>query len=227
MGGDEVDTSIVTPARSPGFFATLLGGPTALGLAARFGARLARRMNKPLKVGKRVIAARHAHVRELLSRDLDFGIAAVNAVKIGEVNDGRFILGMDRSAPLERERRALYESLHAVDMGNLRKHVETEIDARLAAIPAGGEIDVVGGYARPIAAHTAQRLFGITGPNDTMFMEVVRSVFAHTFLNIGNDAAIRDRAIRAGQYMSRWFAEEIARRRASGSLGDDMMGKLL
>lgn len=229
MGGDEVDTSIVTPAKSPGFFATLLGGPTALGLGARFGARLARRMKKPLKLGKRVIAARHDHVRELLGRDLDFGIAAVNAVKIGEVNDGRFILGMDRSEPLERERRALYDALRAVDMGALQKGVEAEIEARLGAIPAGGEIDVVGGYARPIAAHTAQRLFGIAGPNDRMFMEVVRSVFAHTFLNIANDAAIRDRAIKAGQYMSRWFAEEIARRRAAGegAFGDDMMGQLL
>ena len=227
MGGDEVDAAIVTPVKSQGLLATLLGGPTALGLGARFGARLARRMKKPLKLGKRVIAARHDHVSELLRRDLDFGIAAVNAVKINEVNGGRFILGMDRSEPLERERRALYDALHAVDMDALRKGVETEIAERLAAVPPGGEIDVVGGYARPIAAHTAQRLFGITGPNDRMFMEVVRSVFAHTFLNIANDAAIRDRAIRAGDYMGRWFAEEIARRRASGKPGDDMMGQLL
>ena len=227
MGGDEVDTAIVTPARSPGFLATLLGGPAALGFGARVGARLARRMKKPLKLGKRIIAARHDHVTELLRRDLDFGIAAVNAVKIGEVNGGRFVLGMDRSEPLERERRALYDSLHAVDMAALRSGVEAEIEQRLAAIPAGGEIDVVGGYARPIAAHTAQRLFGITGPNDRMFMEVVRSVFAHTFLNIANDEAIRERAIRAGDYMGRWFAEEIGRRRAAGSFGDDMMGQLL
>jgi cytochrome P450 len=227
MGGDDVDTSIVTPARSPGLFKTLLGGPAVLGSAARFGAWLARRTKKPLKLGKRTIAARHAHVCELLSRDLDFGIAAVNAVKVGEVNHGPFVLGMDRSEPLERERRALYDSLAAVDMDALRQRVAAEIEERLAAIPAGGEIDVVGGYARPIAAHTAQRLFGITGPNDRMFMEVVRSVFGHTFLNITNDKAIRERAVKAGDYMTRWFGEEIARRRAAGKLGDDMMGRLL
>jgi biflaviolin synthase len=225
MGGDEIDAAIVTPVRSPGFLGRFLQGPAFWGGVASLAGLLAR--NKPVRLGARVIAARHAHVSELLSRDLDFGIAEVNAVKIAEVNDGPFILGMDRSEVLERERRALYEALAAVDMGALRQAVEAEIDARLAAIQAGGEIDVVGGYARPIAAHNAQRLFGITGPNDGMFMEVTRSVFGHTFLNPGNDAAVRDRAVRAGHYMARWFAEEIASRRASGTLGDDMMGYLL
>jgi cytochrome P450 len=227
MATEEIDTDIVTPVKSPGFFAKLAGGPALSGLAARLGASVARRSPKPLKLGSKIIAARHAQVCELLERDFDFGIAAVNAVKIGEVNGGPFILGMDRSAVLERERRALYDALAAVDMGKLQAAVEAEIAALLAAVPPGGEIDVVGGYARPVAAHNAQRLFGITGPNDTMFKEVVRSVFGHTFLNIANDEAIRTRAIKAGTYMGRWFAEEIARRRKSGTPGDDLMGQLL
>jgi len=227
MGGDDVDSAIVTPVKPPGFLARFLGGPAVLGFAGRFGASLARRSAKPLKLGTRVFALSHAHVSEVLSRDLDFGLAAVNAVKITEVNEGPFILGMDRSCVLERERRALYDALAAVDLDELKRGLATEIEERLAAIPAGGEIDVVGGYARPAAAHTAQRLFGITGPNDRMFMEVTRSVFGHTFLNQTDDPAVRERAIKAGHYMSTWFRDEIARRRADGKLGDDMMGKLL
>lgn len=227
MGGDEIDTAIVTPVKSPGFLARFLGGSAFLGFLGRLGAALGRRSDKPLKFGTRVIALRHDHVSELLSRDLDFGLAAINAGKITEVNEGPFILGMDRSAVLERERRALYDALAAVDLEALKQGLEAEIEERLAAIPAGGEIDVVGGYARPAAAHTAQRLFGITGPNDTMFMEVTRSVFGHTFLNQGDDPAVRDRAIKAGHYMSGWFRDEIERRQKSGKLGDDMMGKLL
>lgn len=222
---DEVDTTIVTPVRSPGMLATLLGGPAALGLAARLGGRLARQ--RPLRLGKRVVAARHDHVRELLARDLDFGIAAVNAAKVEEVNGGRFILGMDRGADLEVERRALYSALAAVDMDRLRRSVEADIAGRLAAVPPGGTIDAIGDYARPIAAHTAQLLFGITGPSAQMFMEVARSIFAHTFLNLRNDARIRERGIRAGRYMSDWLAAEIARRRTAGDLGEDMMGALL
>lgn len=227
MSGNGIDPAIVTPAKGPGLFGGLLSGPALPALAARIGARLAQRSGKPFKLGKRVIAARHAHVRDLLDRDMDFGIAEVNAVKIGEVNGGPFILGMDRSAVLEKERRALYSALMAVDMTALRHGVEAEISQRLDALPPGGEIDAVGGYARPIAAHTAQRLFGITGPSDEFFMEVVRSVFAHTFLNIGNDKKIRDRAVKAGEYMGRWFAEEIARRRAASATVGDMMGQLL
>lgn len=227
MGSDTLDASIVTPAGAPGLLRRLLSGPRFGALAARVGAACARRKGKPFRLGKRVIAARHAHVRELLVRDLDFGIAEVNAAKIDEVNGGPFVLGMDRSAVLERERRALYEGLAAVDLAPLRQGVANNIAARLDSLPAAGMIDAVGGYARPIAALTAQRLFGITGPNERMFMEVVRSVFAHTFLNLGNDKAIRDRAIKAGAYMQAWFGEEIARRRREGVAGTDYMGRLI
>ena len=227
MSGNEIDPTIVTPVKGPGFFGGLLSGPALPGFAARVGARMARRSGKPFRLGSKVIVARHADVCDLLDRDLEFGIAAVNAVKIGEVNDGPFVLGMDRSAVLETERRALYSALHAVDMAALRQRAEAEIAQILDGVPRGGKLDAVGGYARPVAAHTAQRLFGITGPNDGMFMEVVRSVFAHTFLNIGNDETIRQRAIRAGKYMGGWLADEIARRRAAGETGDDMMGHLL
>lgn len=227
MGSDQLDTSIVTPAGAGGLLARLFSGPALPAFFARLGAALARRKTRPFRFGKRVIAARHDHVRELLVRDLDFGIAAINETKIAEVNGGPFILGMDRCAQLELERRALYDALAAVDMNVLRAGVELAIDNRLAPVAPGGTLDAVGGYARPIAAGTAQRLFGIRGPNDLMFMEVVRSIFAHTFLNLGNDKAIRDRAVKAGAYMQLWFADEIANRRAEGSPGTDLMGRLI
>src|SRR6185503_6748896 len=127
-----------------------------------------------------VIAASHADVRELLGRDLEFGIAAVNARKIEEVNGGPFILGMDRSAALERERRALYAALAEVDLSRLRAAAEADIADRLAAADSTRPFDTVGAYARPVAARTAQRLFGVTGPDDATFMEVARSIFGHT-----------------------------------------------
>lgn len=225
MSEGGVPSSIATPARPPGFLARLLAGPTLPGLAARIAARFA--PSKPVRFGKRVIAIRHAHVRELLERDLDFGIAAVNAGKIEEVNGGPFILGMDRSAALERERRALYAALAAVDLQRLSEGAEAEVATRLGAVPAGGTVDAVGAYARPVAAHTAQRLFGITGPDDSLFMEVARSIFAHTFLNLGDDQGAKQRGIEAGRLMQAWLAEEIARRRADAAPGDDLMGQLI
>lgn len=225
MSDGDFDPTIVTPAR-PTVIGFLVGGRVLPDLAARVGIRLARWYGKPFRFLRWVIAARHAQAVEMLERDLDFGIAPVNAVKIGEVNAGPFILGMDRSAALERERRALYEALAAIDLDRLRSETQADIETVLAAVPAGGEIDAVAGYARPIAARTARRLFGLHAPSERMLMEVARSVFNHTFINPTNKAAIRDRGIRAGVHMKAWIDAEIARR-DSADPKDDLIGRLL
>lgn len=227
MSGEDVDTAIVTPVKGPGFVAGLLQGPAIPGFAARAGLWAARRKGKPLRVGKRVLAARHADVNELLHRDLDFVIAPTNEAKIREVNGGPFILGMDRSVTLERERRALYSAMGEVDFSALRDRTGADIAAALAAIPAGKQFDAVGAYARPIAARTAQRLFGLANAPLRGVMEAARSIFAHTFLNLGDDSGIRDRGIAAGKAMQNWLGEEIDRRRAAGETGADLMGALL
>ena len=47
-------------------------------------------------------------------------------MKIAEVNGGPFILGLDRSAVLERERRALYAALAQVDLGRRQHSHQTD-----------------------------------------------------------------------------------------------------
>jgi cytochrome P450 len=225
MADGDFDSTIVTPAR-PTLIGMLIGGRVLPDLGARIGARLARWRGKPFRFGRYVIAARHAQASELLARDLDFGIAPINAVKIGEVNGGPFILGMDRGVRLEVERRALYEALAAIDVDRLKHETEADIAAVLGAIPAGGELDAVGGYARPIAARTARRLFGLTAPSERMLMEVARSIFNHTFINPTNNAAIRTRGVRAGEHMKSWIEAEIDRRDPDDP-GGDMIGRLL
>jgi cytochrome P450 len=216
---------IATPPSTGGFFATLLSGPALPALAARLGAWLAALWGDPIRVGGKVIVARHAHVTELLARDLEFRIAPVNGARIDAVN-GPFVLGMDRGATLAKERRALYQALAQVDLAPIRHAVAQEAAARIATA-SGNEIDVVGGYARPIAAHTARTLFGVGGPDEQTFMDVARAVFAHTFLNLSGDKVVEARALRASVLMRDWLAAEIARRRATGDLGADMMGTLL
>jgi cytochrome P450 len=225
MSDGDFDPTIVTPTR-PTLIGFLVGGRILPDLAARIGARLARWYGKPFRFLRWVIAARHAHAVEMLGRDLDFGIAPVNAVKIDEVNAGPFILGMDRSAMLEKERRGLYEALAAIDLDRLRAETQADIETVLAGVPANGEIDAVAGYARPIAARTARRLFGLHAPSERMLMEVARSVFNHTFINPTNKAAIRTRAIRAGEHMKAWIDDEIDRRDPADP-GGDMIGRLL
>jgi cytochrome P450 len=209
---------ITTPSGGGG----LLLGPTLPRLAAWIGVRL---LGKPLRLGATVIAARHAHVAEVLGRDLDFQIGPVNAARIDEVN-GPFILGMDRGDRLTTERRALYAALSEMDFTARTAEAGQRADALIAG-PAGGAIDVVGGYARKVAGGTAARLFGVSGPDEATFLEVTRAIFAHTFLNLGGDKAIQARAVKAAVLMRAWLTSEIARRRGAGETGADLMGALM
>ncbi len=216
---------IATPRGAGGLLDVLLQSQRLLALSARVGSWLAAIWGRPFKIGPFIIAARHADVREVLSRDLDFLIAPINAARIETVN-GPFVLGMDRGATLAVERNALYSALHQVDKTKIRDAV-AHAAAQAIARAGNGPLDVVGGYARPIAAGTARALFGIGGSDERLFMDVARAIFAHTFLNITGDAAVEARALKAAALMRTWFEAEIARRRASGELGDDMMGALL
>jgi len=204
--------------------ATPLANPEILALAARIFALFSRVIKKPLRIGGKVIVGRHADAMEVLSRDLEFRIGPINAAKIDAVN-GPFVLGMDRGETLVRERAALYKALAKVDLKPLRHKIEDAARTRIAA--SGEQIDVVGGYARPIAAATAQTLFGIKVSDDTVFMDVARAIFGHIFLNLGNDKEIEARAMRAAPLLRAWLADEIAARRTSGQPGHDMMGALL
>jgi cytochrome P450 len=222
MTGANAD-KIATPPAKPSFLAK----PEVLAFAARIFAWVSSWTQKPLRIGDKVIVGRHADAVDVLSRDLEFRIGPVNAAKIEAVN-GPFILGMDRGETLVRERAALYRALAKVDLGlqsPLRQQIEAAAKTRIAA--AGDEIDAVGGYARPIAAATAQMLFGIKGMDDTLFADVARALFAHIFLNIGDDKDIEARAMRAAPYLRKWLLEEIETRRSSGVPGTDMMGGLL
>ncbi len=215
---------LATPPGKPPGAAGLLCLRVLPLIAARVGAVLANLWGKPFRFGNLLIAARHRDVCEVLSRDLDFIIKPVNAERFDEIGY-HFILGMDRSAELIGERHALYGALAAVDMTPLKQAVAAEIGTRLATHATS--IDIVEDYARPIAAATARGLFGIAPADNALFMDAARAVFDHCFLNLTGDKAVLARAKVAAGLMSGWFDEEIARRRAAGDLGGDMMGQLL
>jgi cytochrome P450 len=225
MAADDLNglaKAVATP-KGRGIAGALIGGRGIPDLAARIGARIAAFEGKPLKFGKVVIAARHADAQAVLARDLDFLIAPNNAARIEAVN-GAFVLGMDRGPVLERERRALYSALAAVDQQALKAAAQADI---AALIGDATHVDALGGFARIVAGKTAARLFGRKPTDEPLFRDVARAVFNHTFLNLGGDAAIEARALRAAAAMKQWFADEIASRRARGALGTDMMGALL
>jgi cytochrome P450 len=211
---------LVVPPASAG----LLNNRWLLALAARIGARLAAWRAGPFTIFDIAIIIRHDEVQAALARDLDFRIAPVNEARIVEVN-GPFVLGMDRGATLAHERDILYNAFAKVALAPVVRNVANLAAARIAAAPSG-RLDIIDGYARPIAAETAVQLFGIEGSDRGTLMDVARAVFAHTFLNLTNDEVIRQRALRAAALMKSWIDAEIAARMA-GKPGNDLLGALL
>ena len=84
--------------------------------------------------------------------------------------------------------------LDRADFKRIADDVREEAGTRLK--DAGLSFDAVAHYARPVAAATAKRLFGIAPDDDRFFKDAVRAIFAHTFLNLGGDKAVEARALK-------------------------------
>ena len=224
LGTDILSSAVATPPSGKPGLRDFQKNQAVMDWGARAGAWFAATWGATIRTPLGILVAGHADVRDVLARDLEFRIAPVNEARIKAVN-GPFVLGMDRGTPLPHERALLYAALSTVDMASLRARVTAMAEERVAA--AGATIDVVAGYARPIAAATATALFGIPVADEPLFMDVARAVFNHIFLNLADDKDVEARALKAATLMRQWLADEIARRRHAADLGTDMMGALL
>lgn len=192
----------------------------------RTGARLAAWFGRVIVVRRVAIVSRWVDVQAVLSHDLDFTIAPINGPPINAIN-GPFVLGLDRGEQLASERSRMYEAVSRADLAGVRALIEIEAERLLDAAAERGRIDVGHGYARPVAARTAVRLFGIAGPTEAELTRVCRAMFRHAFLNVGSDAVVERRALRASELLRQWILDEITRRRASAEHIDDVLGHLM
>ena len=192
----------------------------------RLGARIATMLPPVIATRKVVLVSRWAEVKSTLEHDLDFGIAPVNRPHIEAIN-GPFLLSLDRGYQMARERPRLYDAVSRIDADSIREGIAGEANRLLNAAEERGHIDVGDGYARPVAARTAVQLFGIAGPTEGDLKRVCRAMFQHAFLNFGDDTAVARRGLEAAGELRRWILDEIARRRASGAAGNDVLGHLM
>ncbi len=225
MASMAIAGSVATPEGKLGGLSGLITQRALLAVVAKWGIGWSRRTGRPLSFGNTIIAARYQDAQEVLARDLDFTIAPINA-KAFETIKFPFILGLDRSTELARQRGALYSALARVNMAPLQR-AAAEHAQTLLARSRSGSLDIVEDFARPIAAATASRLIGIRPDDNALFMDAVRAVFGYCFLNSAHDPSVEERAKRGAELMAAWLDGEIMKRRTSGAHGDDMMGALL
>lgn len=173
------------------------------------------------------LVPRYDDVQEVLRRDSDFRIAPINAERIEGVM-GPFILGMDGGEVLHTQREALYGALDHAGIGQAAALCADEAE-RVAEASARrfGKIDVVDGYARPVAARVAADIFGVRGPSEADLMRAARAVFHETFLNLTDDKAVQAAGRAAGAEIAAWITEEVARRRGKPIARGDLIDRLL
>ena len=136
MPDNAATTDITTPAGNPRGLALLFTWRVLPLIGARIGILLARVRGKPFRFGNTILAIRHADVREVLVRDLDFIIQPINGARFDQIGY-HFLLGMDRSPELASEREALYSALSRIPMDAIRKAAQANIESRLNTASSG------------------------------------------------------------------------------------------
>jgi len=187
---------------------------------------LLRAMKPVLTLGKKAIVTSHAGVVDVLTRDTDFTISQINAPRIDRL-DGPFILGMDRSPEYDREEAALRAAVKREDMATIRETTIRNAARMLDAARDTGRIDVVGSYARPVAARLVASYFGIPGTSEPALMRWMRYTFQDVFLNVGNDQRVIAAAAENGRELHAFMDALITAREQNGSNGDDIVSRLV
>lgn len=177
-----------------------------------------------LRFGKTVIVLGWKDVADVLTRDDDFRLGPINRARIEGVS-GPFFLGMDRCPAYFQQRQYGYAAMASVNLAKDSAQIKSAAQHHLdQANPA---LDIVGDYARPIAAQTAARIFGISGPSQQHLMQVARNVFHETFLNLSDQSEIQKRGREAGNILTDWTRSEITKRKAASSFGNDFLAALM
>lgn len=123
------------------------------------------------------LVVRADEVADVLARDEEFTIAEVNGPRI-EAASGPFVLGWDAGPDYDREAAFLHAAVAPDDMERIATMTAELAEAQLV----GSRIDVVAGYARPIAVELVQRWLGVTHPDPVTLGHWMRGLFDGCFV---------------------------------------------
>lgn len=196
-------------------------------LLARAGALVAR-VAPTVRVGRVVVVLRHAEVVEVLERDADFTIAEVNAARMDGLN-GPFVLGMDDCPIARAEKAVLVAAVPDGDRDRIRSFVHATAAELVDAARPSGRLDVVQDLARPAAVRLVAHHFGVPGPDEATMKRWMRTIFHATFLNVGDDPAVRAAGEASADELHRYVDELVAQRRrdADTEERDDVLTRLV
>ncbi|MDP2711505.1 MAG: cytochrome P450 [Solirubrobacteraceae bacterium] len=191
---------------------------------------LMRRHRPIVSAGSTTIVTRNEDVKEVLGDPARFTVDLYGPKMVAIT--GPFILGVD-DTPLYRHDHA------AMDRAVLREDLPMIGDRMYELARAlvaerrddDGEIDVVSQLADPAVDRTIGEYFGTPGPDRATHLRWARNVFQELFINVGNLAPVRERALadaaRWRPHLDRQIAVRKAQLKAGEDVPDDVLTRLL
>ena len=189
---------------------------------------IARSISPVLRLGKRTFVFRDADIREILKRDRDFTLSEVNGESIGR-HIGPFILGMDDGEAYQADKMVLHQIVRRDDGERIRSFVRRQSDELLGEL--SGEFDMVHAYTRLLPLRLVGDYFGVPGPNAEDMYRWNRTLFWDVFQELGDNPALRKRAVQSAHEMNAYLLEHIGNLKAvmngGGRLPDNLLTRLI
>jgi cytochrome P450 len=189
------------------------------------------REHHPILVLPRLtVVSRYTDVIDVLDRQDVFSVSEIYLDKMVETT-GPFPLGMQDGPQYKREIGQMRAAIHPGDMEVIRASGIRSSKELVDAVLPSGSLDLVGGLSRIVPTRLVASYFGVPGPDENMLMRWMRSIFRHIFLNLGNDANVKEAADISSKEMRAYLQELIASRKkaiADGSqVPDDFVTRLI
>ncbi|MGH2841451.1 MAG: cytochrome P450 [Solirubrobacteraceae bacterium] len=155
---------------------------------------LMRKYNPIISNGDVTVVALNEDVREVLGDPARF-TAGLYGPKMEAVT-GPFILGVDDTPLYHHDHAAMDRAVRAEDLPGIGQQTYAAARELVDAARAdAGEIDLVTGLSEPVLDGVIASYFGTPGPDTPTQIRWARNVFWELFINVGNLAETRDRAL--------------------------------
>jgi cytochrome P450 len=182
-------------------------------------------------LGSYALVSRYDDVREVFANDKDFGVTEIYAARM-ERTTGAFFLGMEDTPQYRREVEIARRAVRADDAQRIAELVvESARELVGRAKDRGGAFDAVSEYSRLIPLALVREYFGVPGPDPETMKTWMRHVFWDLFLNVGNDAAIIEKANAASAamrpYLDALLRDRKTRLSAGAEVPDDFVTRLV
>ena len=181
-----------------------------------------------LNVGQWTLVFRDSDVREILTRDKDFGLREINYDNIAR-HIGPFILGMDDGPEYQRDAGILRGIIKREDGERIRSYIRKICAEQTSSLQ--GEFNLVWEYTRRIPLLLCGDYFGVPGPNPKDMLRWNRSIFWDVFLDLKGKEEVRAAATQSAKEMNAYLKDLLATNKkvmhSGGRLADNLFNRLL